>query len=180
MNPLFLMRALGWLRSAWSALMGLVIRYPWQCACAGLLLACAWLWHGKMDAISGRMADRAAYIKAQTDAKALADARTAKLESNLAQFSGVTNHDYEDGLADGRNQLATYFDGRLRVNAKGSTGGTISPSKDNPASISGTSAPPATVAFTQEQLDGWETDYQYGLKCREFARGIADRFNGKP
>jgi len=180
MNPLFIMRALGWLGSAWTALAGLVVRYPWQCACAGLLLACAWLWHGKVDAVRGRMTDRAAYVKAQFDAKALADKQRAKLVADLANFSGVTNHDYEDGLADGRNQLATYFNGRLRVNAQSSASGASTPSKDNSSPISGTGTTTAAVAFTQEQLDGWETDYQYGLKCRELVRGIADRFNGKP
>lgn len=43
MLAMWAVRALGWLRSAW----GIVADYPWQATCVGLLLACAWLWHGE-------------------------------------------------------------------------------------------------------------------------------------
>ena len=64
MAALWALRALGWLKSAWFTLTGVVMRYPWQAACVGLLLACAWLWHGKGVVERREAAEKAAYAAA--------------------------------------------------------------------------------------------------------------------
>ena len=63
MAALWALRALGWLKSMWSAIAGFVARYPWQALCAGLLLACAWLWHGERTVKQDLTVARAAIVK---------------------------------------------------------------------------------------------------------------------
>ena len=59
MLAMWAVRALGWLRSAW----GIVADYPWQATCVGLILACAWLWHGERTVKQDLTVARAAIVK---------------------------------------------------------------------------------------------------------------------
>lgn len=61
MLALWALRTMGWIKSMWSAIAGFVARYPWQALCAGLLLACAWLWYGKGVVERHEAAEKAAY-----------------------------------------------------------------------------------------------------------------------
>ena len=69
----WLLFGLGWLRKAFSAFLDLCTRYPLQVAMCASLAANMWLWRGWDREQEGRAADRAAYVKAQKDAKAKQD-----------------------------------------------------------------------------------------------------------
>ena len=73
-----LLKGFGFVKEAIKAVIGFIVRHPWQSAAVLLLVACAWLWranNGLHDAIK---AERAAHVqtvanfkKAQADAEAV-------------------------------------------------------------------------------------------------------------
>lgn len=164
-----------------SAAFGWAIKNPWIAASLVLAAATWWFHHDDIK----YHARYAALVKADAAAQkvaaaniALARADKAKSEAAVAQFAGVTNHDYEDGVADGRDQLATYFAAKLRSATSSRSGTASSASQDHAASVPEQPSATPTVAFTQDQLKDWDADYQYGLSCQAYAQGLAKLYDG--
>lgn len=128
---------------------------------------------------AARALDHKTYAAAQATALAKANAQKTTAETVSAQFAGVTNHDYEDGIADGKSQLAAYVARRLQSAAQSSAPSVPAATQDRVAPVSGQSAPSPAVAFTQQQLTGWDADYQYGQTCYKWAQGVSAMFDGK-
>ena len=172
--------AWNWIKRAWTSLFGVVAHYPWQALCTVLLVLLVWNWHGEHEAVAGRAADRAAYAKAQQDAKALWAKKTAGAEAANAQLNEGSEHDHQNGIETGRVELATYFADRLPRAAQGGAGQPSSAAQGDPATVSGPASSAPTMAFTEAQLrDGWDADYQYGLSCYNWAQGVAKLYDGK-
>jgi hypothetical protein len=80
---LWALKALGWLRSAFSAALGVCTRYPWQAALVGALLACGWLWRADHHHVAQRDAARAETV-ACGKARAIERKSIATLEAAVA------------------------------------------------------------------------------------------------
>lgn len=165
-----------------KAAMAWLFAQPWRILAACLAVALFFAFHYRADYLAekdGWAKDKAAFELAQKQAAAKAASQKTKDEAAIAQFSGVTNHDYEDGLADGRRQLAAYVAGRVRDRNQGATGQPAAPAPDHAPGLPEGTAPAPAVAFTEQQLTGWDRDYEYGLACYKWGQGIARRFDGQ-
>src|SRR5690349_19629823 len=107
--PLWILTALGTLRKGAVALLGLVARYPLQCALAASLAFSGYVWLQWTDADAkltdcreAREADRKAYSKAQADALAKALAAKRAAEADYRAKAERANHDHQTSLADAR------------------------------------------------------------------------------
>jgi hypothetical protein len=90
---IWLLSALGLVKKAIKAALSIITRYPWQCATALALCAVALLWrannglHDDLAAcITGRKADRAAYVEAQRVATERATAAKIQTETKYVKI----------------------------------------------------------------------------------------------
>ena len=157
------LRLLGWVRRAFRAVLALVVRYPLQCACVGLILACGWFWNAKDsaererdDAVAAYQATVKRYLTAQAEAEAAEKARLVRVRAEQERISADVTTDYSRRLA----ALRARYDG-LRAQADrsapahiavpGVSEGTGSP--DAPACDTGFSLGARLIASEQaEQL----------------------------
>ena len=127
----------GRLKSAFSALLGVVGRYPWQSALIVALLALAWTWHGKSRAIGQR---DAALAKVEQIIHASDQARAAQIAVNKAaedksrQIAKDSDYAHAIELADARTAADRYIAAnRVRPNGAYRPGPTSAPAQgDNP------------------------------------------------
>lgn len=130
MSILFL--ALGWLKSAFSTLLGVVTRNPWPCAVVASLCLAAWFWHGKneavdrgnafkqvaVDEIQAHKATKTAYVNAQKQAAALETARLNRVKAIQESINDTSKESYSRRIADAderyrvRAQVRTSADGK--------------------------------------------------------------------
>lgn len=93
---MIILTALGWLKTARNVLVGVITRYPMQCALAALLLACAWLWNGKVNAIAQRNQARAEIAAIRADAIERAkrvEQSAQKLGASIAAIKRENEHE---------------------------------------------------------------------------------------
>lgn len=157
-------RALGWLKTVF----GIVADYPWQAALIAALAACAWLWHGKSDALDQRDAARAEtkalaadYERAQVLAAAKqadADHREYVLKSDLAEKAHALA---VQSAADARSAVDAYArahplrcDMRAATPHLGQAGGTADPGlPGDPGRVPDPDAAADMVAVSRADLD---------------------------
>ena len=168
------LKLFGWAKSAGTWL----VAHPVPALCLALAGTGFYGYHEHRLYLAERAAVSSlqnSYADAQAQAKAKADQDKAKNEAAIAQFAGVTNHDYEDGIADGRSSLA----GWLRGQIAGSARRVPATPEDHAPGVP--VQPPATaaVALTEEQLKGWDADYQYGVSCRAYVLDLVGMMDGK-
>lgn len=126
---LWLAGALGAVRKAFSALLGLVTRYPLHCAIVAPCCLSLWFWHGKREAIErgdalvqvaaseirAHRQTKANYRVAQEQAAALESARLARVKADQEKINADVSEDYRQRLAD----LRARYD---RLRAQSGTG----------------------------------------------------------
>lgn len=163
--------ALGWLRKAARAALGLARRYPMQAALILAVAACGWLWHGKGRALAERDAARAEIAamveanKVATERAKEARAATEKLSKELAD---ATDQHAADLDAISRRALAD----RMRVKApRCDASGAIAAavpdgSQVNPEGNSG------GVYFTAAEADNLRRHEVRSATCEGWARGL--------
>ena len=182
---LWLLSALGWLRKAASAALGLVTAYPWQCAVAASLALAWWQHIGKVDAIEQR--DKiAATLK--TERKAM-EAERVEWRRQIAQAKAVADKAHKDGMEAADNADRTYkrlasdnrglrdFIARNRMLPKAGTPASPAGSGDGPGVPSDTSTN-TLVATTTRDLEVCDDLYAYAFGAYEWtldlrAKGLA-------
>ena len=115
-----LLRGFGFVKQAFRALLGLVTRYPLQCALAVAIVACAWLWRANNGLHDSLKAERAAH--AETIAvfkKAQADAEAKQVQNLLRVAQAYTdiNERKENALKSDRDSAIARYK-RLLANAE--------------------------------------------------------------
>ena len=128
---LWLLSALGFVRKALQAAFAMAMRYPREVAIVLLLVAAAWLWHGKSAATdranacsAGRAAERASYIAAGKEAERLARAAKAAQEAKYTQLAKDADHGYETALVDAHTAADRYIAShRVRAQTAGDSRG---------------------------------------------------------
>lgn len=166
-----------WLREAAGALLGVVGRYPWQCAALLLLCLSGWLYHGKGKALAERDAERAAHTQTKADyrtAMAAAErkhrqarADTEALSRNLANATDETARHLD---ADSRRNLAQRV--RTKAPACNASGAVAAALPDNPGSDTGTDS--GSVSFTLTEADALRRHEVRSTACEGWARGLID------
>ena len=129
------------------------------------------------------LAKAAAFKVAQVAAVAIEKKDDAGASAAVVKLNGVTDHDYEDGVADGRAQLAAWFaahqPGAGGMRGASASSGAGTPAEDHAAPVVADPAGGTTVAFTEDQLKGWDLDYDSAVACQTWAAHIAAMFDGK-
>jgi hypothetical protein len=168
---------LGGLRKALSAVWGFVANHPWQAACIALLAASLWLYGGKQDALAERDAarltiktERAAYAKAQDDARKLALAEKARLEQISKDKAHAADQANTQAQADAR-ALADSYIARMRVKAGGSTCPALAAAEDHGAGVP-ESLPTGSVMVDDADVRSCSGAVAYALKAHEWVLGI--------
>jgi len=112
-----LLRGFGFVKQAFRALLGLVTRYPLQCALAVAIVACAWLWRANNGLHDSLKAERAAHAetiavfkKAQADAEALQAHNLARVAKAQKDVTDETLDDYNRRVADLRARYKRLLD----------------------------------------------------------------------
>ena len=102
-----LLRGFGFVKQAFRALLGLVTRYPLQCALAVAIVACAWLWRANNGLHDSLKAERAAHAqtvanfkKAQADAEAVQAHNLVRVAKAQKDITDETLDDYNRRVAD--------------------------------------------------------------------------------
>lgn len=177
---IWLLNALGWAKTALSALAGLVRAYPLQAACIALLCLSGWLWMGKRDALEERDEARAeliaqakAYKAAQVEAerKAMAErAINAQLTKELAHATNERAASLDDST---RRALADYRM-RAKIPACPSSGTDQASLHRGASGDLGTSADDQLVAVTAADLEAFRNYAVRASVCQEWARGLID------
>lgn len=91
---LWLLSAMGWLRGAFRAALGIATRYPMQAALCAALLACAWCWHGWDVSEARRKSDAAAFQRVMDAGRAnLAALKAAKAAEDTRQSANTRRID---------------------------------------------------------------------------------------
>ena len=124
----------------------------------------------------------AQFKTAQKAAAAIAKQDNTQAVAAVAQLNGVTDHDYEDGLAVGKAQLAAWIAAHrvYPAPAAGAIGIAPAAAQDHPAGVSASPTPAtAAVAISQPQLTIWDQTWQDDHDCRIWANAIAELFDGK-
>lgn len=103
--PLFLLTALGWAKTALTALLDAARRYPREAAIIALLCLSAWLWHGKQRAQDQTRAIAAAAERAEKDMLA-AIKRQQDRYNTLAK---ETDDAHKQALADAGNRTDRFI-----------------------------------------------------------------------
>jgi hypothetical protein len=116
--PFFLLKLLGigrWLKQAFSALLGWVMRYPLHAGLIVALCLSGWLWRGRQaarqEAAQWEQAfvdQKAAYEKASKEASGLALAQVKAVEARNAALAKDAQHAYELGSQAADTALARY------------------------------------------------------------------------
>jgi hypothetical protein len=181
---IWLLGALGWLRKATQAILGLAGRYPLQCALiASLALAAVLFVRGNRyqaklsECTAGRVADRKAFEAAAAASLAKAVAAKAAQEARYASLAKDADNAHEAQLADARAAAERYI-ARNRVRpqaASGSTGGTAAPAESGgPGSADSAGGAPVMVAVTEADI-GVCTDNTLRLEAaRDWALSLAE------
>lgn len=171
---MFWLKALGWAKTALSALRQLVAAYPLQCALVASLLACGWLWLGKRDALAERDEARAqivAIAKAQKEAERLAKQARAQTERLSKDLAHATNEQARDLDADSRRGIDA-----IRVRSKAHCRAAIATPApavpDNSAGVAGND--PGGVYLTDAEADALRRHEVRSTVCAGWARGLID------
>lgn len=152
----FGLKAFGFVKQAFQALLGFVTKYPWQAGLIAALCASAWLWranNGLHDAIK---AEHAAHVqtvanfkKAQADAEALQAHNLMRVAQASKEITDETVKDYRADAADWESR----FD-RLRKANRGASCNTGLPAVSGTASgVDGTNPDTAIVAVKIDDLE---------------------------
>ena len=116
-----------------TAMLGIVGRYPWQCAMIAALCLAGWQWRGKNEAlaerdvaIAGRASDRAAYVTAQKEAAAKAIAAKIATEARWRAQSKEADLAHATALESARSAVDRYANAnRVRQDVGGSCSGPV-------------------------------------------------------
>ncbi len=166
---IWLLRLLGWGRTALSALVGFIGRYPWQAACIALLCLSGWLWHGKSEAIAGRAADRAAYVAAQEEAEMRALAAKAETERKYERIATDADLSHARALADARAATDRYIAARrVRPEAAACSASGSDPAPGNPHSEL-PAGMPSGVVMAEADVRACSDLYDYAVSAHEWA-----------
>lgn len=166
----------GWVIKAWSWL----TVSPVRMLAAALLLLSLYTWH--LHSALGRDERTIASFKtAQKIAAVVVRKDTVQAVTAVDKLNGVTEHDYEDGLAQGRAELAAYVAAHRMRGDGASAGGRPAPAPGDQTpsvpAVAGSAAP--TVAFTEAELSVWDKTWEDDHECRAWAEGVAAMFDGK-
>ena len=159
-----LLRAFGFVKQAFRALLGLVTRYPLQCGLAVAIVACAWLWRANNGLHDSLKAERAAHAqtvanfkKAQADAEAVQAHNLARVAKAQKDVTDETLDDYNRRVADLRERykrLLAQGNRSAPLDAQMSTVSDTAATVNAAAQQDGLSASDALIASEQAlQLD---------------------------
>lgn len=128
--PLWLLSALGWVKTAFTALIDLARRYPMQAALIASLCLNVWLWRG-WDKAEARYANFVAKAeKASKEARAKQIALNQAMQAKYETLAEKADHAHAIELADARSRAAAYANRNgVRSYCQGSAGQTSSPAE---------------------------------------------------
>lgn len=106
--PIFLYTAIGWAKTALTALLALARRYPREVAIVALLCLSAWLWHGKSKAQEQTRAIAAAAERAEKDLLAA----IKRQQDNYNQLAKETDDAHRKALADAGDRTDRFIAAR--------------------------------------------------------------------
>lgn len=173
---MFWLKALGWAKTALTALRQLVAKYPLQCALVALLCLSGWLWMGKREALAERDAARAqivAIAKAQKEAERLAKQARAETERVSKDLAHATTEQSRSLDADSRRALADY---RMRpeTRCRAASATDSAPVPDSASGDLGTPANDQLVAVTAADLEAFRQTYVRTTVCRQWGQSLID------
>lgn len=114
--PLFLLSAFGWLKQALGALLGVIGRYPLQCALIAALALSWWQWSGKQDALADRDAARRD-VATERASHAVTRSSVATLKASLA-IQNAEIRAYEREGVNSRAKVANALREAQRANTR--------------------------------------------------------------
>lgn len=165
---------LGGARKAIALLVGLVTRYPWQCALVASLCLAWWQYRGKESAIGkleackdARKAEREEWSRKVAAAKAA----KAKAEKDGRDAAQSAQESY-DALRADNDGLRAYI-ARHRVPAR--PGSATGAGEDHNPAVPDDAAAVPTVEVPEAVLVTCDADYDYARAAYEFAQGLIER-----
>ena len=179
---LWLLSALGFVRKALQAAFAMAMRYPREVAIMLLLVAAAWLWHGKSAAndradacAAGRATERASYIAAGKEAERLARAAKAAQEAKYTQLAKDADHAYETDLANARTAADRYIAShRVRAQAAGdSRGATVAATQGGSSGVPEI-MPASAVLVSDSDVQACTGAVAYGIAAHDWAASLAE------
>lgn len=180
---MILLKLLGlwrWLKEAFSALLGIVRRYPLQTALIASLCLAGWMWQARnaerakvSDLTAQIMSERAAYASAQAEAKRLAIAAKEAQEAIYRAKAKDADNAYQLALANSRSAADRYAAAnRVRPEtACCSPGGTVAPAEVGSAGVSEKPAPDA-IMVSQADFNALNDAAIYAMAAHEWAKGL--------
>ena len=160
----YALKAWGFAKQAFQALLGFVTKYPWQAGLIAALALSAWLWranNGLHDAIRterARYAETVAnFKKAQADAEAVQAHNLARVAKASKEITDETVKDYRADAADWKSR----FD-RLRKANRGASCETVMSTV--PDAASGTDAADHDTSVVAVKIDDLETLVQNSVR----------------
>ena len=171
-----------WLADAARRIAQWILFHPWQAACIALLVAAAWLWHGKSAAndradacAAGRAAERASYIAAGKEAERLARAAKAAQEAKYTQLAKDADHAYETDLANARTAADRYIAShRVRAQAVGDSRGTTVASAQGGNPGVPEIMPAVAVVVSDSDVQACTGAVAYGIAAHDWAASLAE------
>lgn len=170
------LRLLGWARSAFQALLALVVRYPVHCACVGLILACGWFWNAKDsaererdEAVAAKVAQAAEFSAAVEEADRLNREARAAVESKTRELADAADDHARDLDAISRRALA----GRVQGQGVCASAASVAGLPEHPEGAAGTDTGGA-VAFTAAEAENLRAHEVRSTVCHGWALDLID------
>lgn len=165
--PLFLLTALGWAKTALTALVDLVRRYPREMALIALLCLSAWLWRGWDKAEARIDAMETAAKQSETLHRAAIKAQQDKFD----RLKKETDDGYKAALADAGDRTDRFIAAN-RLRGKSCAPQAAAPSQGEGAGSPEKPAAEAFVAVTEADVKVCGSLYAYSLASYEWAQGL--------
>ncbi len=160
--------AWGAVKNAAGAAFGWIARWPWQTACAALLLASLWLLHGRSTARSA-LAQHIAAEKAATGAQKRVNQAATKHYEDVANAADTA---HADMVAEAFDSTARFINSH-RLQPQGGACKAPAPASDPNSQIPAEpAADPVVVAVAKADVETCATDYSYARSAYDWAQSL--------
>lgn len=165
---IWLLKALGWAKTALTVLVDLARRYPCQVALVVALAACAWLWRG-WDKAEARID---AMETAAKQSEALHRAAIKAQQDKFDRIKKETNDAYKASLADAGDRTDRFIAAN-RLRGKSCAPQAAAPGQGEGAgSLEKPAAEAELVVVTEADVKVCGSLYAYSLAAHQWAQGL--------
>ena len=171
---IWLLKALGWAKTALTVLVDLARRYPCQVALVVALAACAWLWRG-WDKAEARID---AMETAAKQSEALHRAAIKAQQDKFDKLKKETDNGYKAALADAGDRTNRFILNN-RVRGKSCPAQAAAPSQGQGTGSPEKPAAETFVAVTEADVKVCGSLYAYSLASYEWAQGLIRELSGE-